>query len=395
MGASEARAQIGGQTLTWVGGAGINWSTRQNWSPAEIPSRGDDLVFPVSTFIIATNDLVDLSVNSITISDGYTIGGLALEITGDPGLLVQTPQAVTVALDLTLNRDPIHVASNDGTLELSGHVTSRNFVKQGAGTLVLSGANDINDLVGEDGCGVIRATNALALGASLTGNIEIGQNCTLRVEANTTLDKPVVLNGSGAPGSTGALVITDGVTLTEQLDLQLNSPATVSVLSLATLSLPNTALPLTLNSALTLNVAGAALISRSIAGTGDLIKEGNGPLTVDKINSYTGQTIIRAGRFDSNGAVQANSPVVLDGGTLSGAGTVGPISATATGGTISVGRVGGDRLDTGSLTMTRLGGVVGIGPAHHRRCAEPYQRQQAAHHHRADLLERHVPKPVP
>ena len=165
----------------------------------------------------------------------------------------------TIALNLTLNRDPIHVATNGGTLELSGLVTARNFVKQGAGTLVLSGANDdITDLIGEHGCGVIRATNPLALGVSLVGRIEIGQNCTLQVEANTTLDKPIILNGIGAPGTTGALVITAGVTLTERLELRLDSPATISVLTGATLDLPDrVGLTMTLNSPLTVNVAGA------------------------------------------------------------------------------------------------------------------------------------------
>ena len=184
---------------------------------------------------------------------------MALEITGDPGLLVESPAVtVTVALDLTLNRDPIHVATNAGTLELSGHITARNFVKQGAGTLVLSGANaDITDLIGEDGCGVIRATNPLALGVSLVGRIQLGQNCTLQVEADTTLDKPIIVNGLGAPGTTGALVITAGVTLTERLELRLDSPAKISVLSGATLDLPQSAVGLTmnLNSPLTVNVA--------------------------------------------------------------------------------------------------------------------------------------------
>ena len=133
-------------------------------------------------------------------------------------------------------------------------------MKQGVGTLVLSGANDdITDLIGEDGCGVIRATNPLALGVSLVGRIELGQNCTLQVEANTTLDKPIILNGMGAPGTTGALVIAAGVTLTERLELRVDSPAKISVLSGATLDLPDSAVGLTmnLNSPLTVNVAAA------------------------------------------------------------------------------------------------------------------------------------------
>ena len=322
MGASEASAQIG-QTLTWVGGNGPNWSTRQNWIPEEIPSRGDNLVFPASLFRITTNDLVDLSVEAITISDNYTIGGLALEITGDAGLLLESAVTVTVALNLALSREPTNIAVADGgTLELSGRVTARNFVKQGAGTLVLSGANDdITDLIGEDGCGVIRATNPLALGVSLVGRIELGQNCTLQVEANTMLDKPIIVNGMGAPGTTGALVIAAGVTLTERLELRLDSPAKISVLSGATLDLPQSQVGLTmnLNSPLTVNVAalGVAGISRVIAGTGGLIKEGAGSLFLDKNNTYNGQTTIKGGTVLIDGD-QPDSPVVLDGGTVAG-----------------------------------------------------------------------------
>ena len=118
MGASEASAQVVGQTLTWVGGNGPNWSTRQNWIPEEIPARGDTLVFPVSLFRITNNDLVDLSVESITINDNYNIGGLGVEITGGGGLLLESAVTVTVALNLALSREPTNIAVADGgTLE--------------------------------------------------------------------------------------------------------------------------------------------------------------------------------------------------------------------------------------------------------------------------------------
>jgi autotransporter-associated beta strand protein len=357
MGASEACAQIVGQTLTWVGGNGTNWSTRQNWLPEEIPSRGDNLVFPASPFRITTNDLVDLSVESVTIRDNYTIGGLlALEITGDAGLRLEGAVTATVALNLALSREPTNIAVGDGgTLEISGRVTARNFVKQGGGTLVLSGANDeITDLVGEDGCGVIRATNPLALGVSLVGRIQLGQNCTLQVEADTTLDKPIILNGMGAPGTTGAVVITAGVTLTERLELRLDAPAKIGVLSGATLDLPDSQVGLTtnLNSPLTVNVAqaGAVRMSRLITGIGDLIKEGAGSLFLNKNNTYNGQTVIRGGTVVIDGQ-QPDSPVVLDGGTVSGGGTIGTISATAAGGTISVARGGTEFMFSSSVTM--------------------------------------------
>ena len=87
--------------------------------------------------------------------------------------------------------------------------------------------------------------------------------------------------------------------LTERLELRLDSPAKISVLSGATLDLPESQVGLTmnLNSPLTVNVAalGAAGISRVITGTGGLIKEGAGSLFLDKNNTYNGQTTIRGG----------------------------------------------------------------------------------------------------
>ena len=69
-----------------------NWSTRQNWSPEEIPSRGDNLVFPASLFFSSPSTTWSICRSTPSPSSGgYTISGLALEITGDPGLLVESP----------------------------------------------------------------------------------------------------------------------------------------------------------------------------------------------------------------------------------------------------------------------------------------------------------------
>ena len=113
------------------------------------------------------------------------------------------------------------------------------------------------------------------------------------------------------------------MTLTERLELRLDAPAKIGVLSGATLDLPDSLVGLTmnLNSPLTVNVAeaGAARISRLIAGTGDLIKEGEGTLFLNKNNTYNGQTVIRGGTVRIDGD-QPDSPVVLDGGTVEGGG---------------------------------------------------------------------------
>ena len=240
MGASEAFAQAG--TRTWVGGNGPNWSTIQNWLDGERPSRGDDLIFPASANLVTINDLVDLSVNSITIRDNYVISGFPLEITGD--ILMVSLQDVTASLtlDVALRKVPIRVGTEDGTLILSGVVTAQSLQKAGLGTLVLSNANNIDAVAGVANCGVIRATHADALGTGVTrasGQIELSEGCTLRLEASTTLEKPIILNGNGALGNTGVLVIAAGVTLNENVDVPAGAAATISVLSGAALFLPD------------------------------------------------------------------------------------------------------------------------------------------------------------
>ena len=259
MGASDALAQIGGQTLTWVGGNTPNWSIRQNWNPAEIPTRGADLIFPASSFFLTTiNDLVDLSVDSVTIQGGYTISGLALEVTGDPGLLVESPRSGHRWAGPQSQQGSDPRRQQPGDARAVGTYYCQELREAGCRhARAVRREPDITDLIGEDGCGVIRATNPLALGVSLVGRIQLGQNCTLRVEADTTLDKPIIVNGLGAPGTAGALVITAGVTLTERLELRVDSPAKIAVLGLATLDLPQSQVGLTmsLNSPLTVDVA--------------------------------------------------------------------------------------------------------------------------------------------
>ncbi|HEY7061382.1 MAG TPA: autotransporter-associated beta strand repeat-containing protein [Chloroflexota bacterium] len=93
----------------------------------------------------------------------------------------------------------------------------------------------------------------------------------------------------------------------------------------------------------------STVYSGLISGAGGrLDKRGTGTLTLTGNNTYTGQTFLAAGTLLVNGA-QPSSPITLAGGTLSGTGTVGPITAQ-TGGTVSPGASPGI-LNTGSLAF--------------------------------------------
>src|SRR5262245_54465864 len=72
----------GSVTRYWLGTAGNKWSTPANWSPAGSPQNGDQLVFTnrVSSYI--TNDLNNLSVDSLSFHLSFTVNGNALMIRG-------------------------------------------------------------------------------------------------------------------------------------------------------------------------------------------------------------------------------------------------------------------------------------------------------------------------
>jgi large repetitive protein len=89
-------------------------------------------------------------------------------------------------------------------------------------------------------------------------------------------------------------------------------------------------------------------IAVPIAGTGaeELIKAGNGVLQLPATNTYAGLTSVTGGTLEVDGTI-AN--VSLDGGTVSGIGTVGTIAST-TGGGVSPGGNPGTLTSTGTVT---------------------------------------------
>jgi fibronectin-binding autotransporter adhesin len=248
---------------------------------------------------------------------------------------------------------------NGGTLDLNSfnQTVSSVFSKFGAGNSVITN-NDPNGtstsvltISGSDSPGVFSVPivdgasgGKVALVRSGTGTTVLGNPAntysggttllggTLSIGADTELGSPTAL--------TNTLVINGG-TLAISGTMSLNSGRIVTVG------------PAVGSGSGMISVAAGAnatfngVIANNAAGTGGLTLTGAGTFTLGGTNTYTGPTLINSGSLavPSSGSLSNVSVVTIaSGGTLSGAGTVGPVTVngiiapgtTTTPGTLSV-----------------------------------------------------------
>ena len=210
----------------------------------------------------------------------------------------------------------------------SGTVT---LTKAGTGTLTLSGANTYTGVTTVS-AGVLDAQNNTALGTT-AGATTVTAGAALQVDGSGLLiAEPLTLNGTGIAGGGALRNLANNNTWSGAITLgsaaRINSDA-------GTLTVSNTISGAGVG--LTVGGAGNTTVSGVIGTTtGTLTKDGAGTLTLSAANTYTGTTTVSAGTLLVNGS-QGSSAVSLNGGTLGGTGTVGAITSTALGGTVSPG----------------------------------------------------------
>jgi autotransporter-associated beta strand protein len=201
---------------TWSGMSSVAWSDNGNW---DNPPAGNDLVFPSGASNPAnTNDLAaGTAFGSVTIAgSGYTIGGNAVVLGGGIDAS-QGSSTSTVGLPITFSGTPtVKVDQSGAGLILSGPISgSSGLTKDGAGVLVLSGANDYTGTTAVD-AGTLQVDDAqggspvtLSTGTQLSG---VGTVGTITSTGGT------ISPGDSAPGI-----------LTDSGDLNLDSASTFDV----------------------------------------------------------------------------------------------------------------------------------------------------------------------
>ena len=206
---------------------------------------------------------------------------------------------------------PGTVATDPGTTLTYGGIIAGagSLTKLGTGTLLLSGVNTYTGATAVS-AGTLRLGATNAIGAASAVTVAAGAIFDL----NGFSDVIGSLAGAGTvtSGAAGAVILTVGGN---------NSSTAFSG------------------------------IAQNGSGTVALTKTGTGTLTLSGANTYSGTTTVTAGTLLVNGS-QAASPVSVNGGTLGGVGTVGTITATAVGGSVSPGQAGPGILTSGAVNWS-------------------------------------------
>jgi autotransporter-associated beta strand protein len=369
-----------GATFFWDGGhpGQDNWSLNQNWNPNGSPSNDGtaNLVF-TGTIRLTPNANGAWSINSLAFdafAGAFTIGGdpvtlqansVTYAIANNSSYTQTLTNALTLAAAQTWNANTanlslsgtIALAANTLTLTgsanttLSGVISGTGaLVKTGTGTLTLTGANTYT------GGTTVSAGTLQGDTTSLSGNITNNAAVTFDQATNGTYSG--VISGTGAltKQNSGTLTLTgantySGATAVNAGTLSLGAAnalgtsTAVSIASGATLQLATGAQTIASFSgaggidlgANTLTAGGSnasTTFSGTISGTGALVKNGTGTLTLTGANSYTGGTTISAGTLQGNtssltGNIANNAALVFDqsangtfAGVISGTGSL-------------------------------------------------------------------------
>jgi autotransporter-associated beta strand protein len=365
-----------------------------------------------------------LSGSSSSYAGGTTISGGTLEAASSSALgagtitinggALKVDGAVSLANAITLGGSDNTVTVASGTATLTGLISGdgHTLTKTGSGTLVLSGTNSFSGGLAID-AGTLSLSNAGGIGS---GNVTVGNGAVLAVTADATLANAISLAGTAKIGvasgvtltlsgavtgsgsldavdsgtlvlsgtnsfsgglaidagtvtiaNAGAIVSSTAVTMASGARLTLGASLTVGSLSYATAD-ATTVVDLG-SYTLTVGNGASTTFGGKITGTGGLIKQGSGTLTLSGANTFTGTLTISAGTVAlSGGSALADSAAVAVGsGTTLHLATSETIGALSGSGAVTLGATTltlGDATSTtysGSITGTASSGLVKAG----------------------------------
>ena len=306
------------------GGAGT-WhlgGTDNNWTDA---SGGINAAYADGTFAIfaGIGDVVTVDNGDGVVtasgmqfaSDGYTITGDALTLT-DPQSVIRVGDGTAAGAGFT-------------TVISAGLTGTAGVAKTDLGTLILTGANSYTG-------GTLIDAGTLQIGdGGTTGSIlgDVGNNGTLAFNRSDDVTFAGLISGSGDVVKQGGGILT----LTAD-----NSYTGGTTIAAGTLQLGAGGWILgdvANEGMLVFNRSGDGALDGLISGSGAVMQNGAGVVTLTGDNSYAGATDVNAGTLLVNGdqSLATGLTSVASGATLGGAGIIGGDVTVAGGGSVNPG----------------------------------------------------------
>jgi autotransporter-associated beta strand protein len=229
--------------------------------------------------------LVTLTGAGTNFTGTVSITGGALQLAGSANIgntaNILIGSAGTLALDTNGNTTLFNAVSGDG-----------NVVKTGSGTVFLTGSNSYTGGTNIQQ-GAIRVTNLGALG---TGPVSVAAGAALDLSINGSATYNGAISGAGIlrKSDIGDLNLVSN-TLAGGLDIVGGRVIVTNVGAIGAGNVTTAA-----DTQLVVNITGNQGLLNQISGAGTLTKDGTGLLAVNTANSYTGGTLINAGRLVAN-----------------------------------------------------------------------------------------------
>lgn len=301
---------------------------------------------------------LNLVSGTLSVGNNGALGLGNLNVSGNASLRAGVPgislnNAISLGASLSLD-----VASN---MTLSGAITGTgSLTKNGTGTLTLAGLNSYSGVTTIN-AGTLQVGNGGATG-SISGDVVNHATIVFNRSASSTYGGMISGTGSLIKNGAGTLTLTGtnnfgGVTVINDGVLQIGDGSASGSISGDIVN----------NAVLGFSSSASSTFTGAISGSGALVKDGTGTLTLTGTHGYTGTTTINSGTLRVNGALASGAVIANSGATIGGSGIIGGAVTIGNGGTLSAGNspgtltLGSLNLDAGSIANFELNspGLVG------------------------------------